>query len=83
MSEENDTWKKKHGSTLKAANLKSILAPRRPFSMIFNRLQSKFYSFFFSVKHTMVTTVTLAVPLVPPKIKILYLVPRAIKERTI
>lgn len=50
-------------------NLDSIDTLKRPFSMIFDRLKTKFLPLFLSGKHAVVTTITKAVPLFPSQIK--------------
>lgn len=48
--------------------------------MIFNRLVTKFLSFLFSHKHTLISAITLAVPLFPSKVKRFLQIPRTINR---
>lgn len=56
-------------------NLNSINTLKWPFPMIFDRLKTKFLPFFLSGNHTVVSTITKAVPLFPSLIKWLLQVP--------
>lgn len=51
------------------ANLNPIHTLKWPFTMVFNRGLTQYSSFFLSVKHTIVTAITLAIPLFPLQVK--------------
>lgn len=63
---------------MKCKNLDPENTMEWPFSMILNRLVTKFLSFFFPNKHTVVSAVTAAVPFFPLLIERFLQIPRTI-----
>ena len=69
--------------TIVITNLNPIDMLKGPFTMIFHGPMAKCCPVFLSVHHTIVTTITLAIPLFPLQVKRFLHVPRAIKWCTI
>uniref|UniRef100_A0A2P2JM07 Uncharacterized protein n=1 Tax=Rhizophora mucronata TaxID=61149 RepID=A0A2P2JM07_RHIMU len=63
--------------------LYSIHSFERPFAMVFDRTVTKYFSFFFSVNHTIVVAITLATPFFPLQVKRFLDVPWTITRCTI
>lgn len=68
---------------VKESDLDPIYTLKWPFTMVFDRRITKSFSLFLSINHTIVSAITLAIPLFPPQIKRLLHVPWTINRNTI